>query len=217
MTTTYYQSFDELEQEDNMFDLKTCFLDLLRVQVNGNSSSTPKPKKSLKEFSNRYASNNFMKKYNDISIIHFNENMSMQSRNTTLQKLSAGRQYSGVFQTSPLNRSFENTMNHSPKNRKGGATRRDMDVETVCYDFSSDDRLSEDNNSVALMTSDDDGETGVNEFSDVATGSPLDSFCTLCTSSFSFNNCKNCDGNSCSSKCSVDSSCYCCMDRSVDR
>lgn len=214
-TTTYYQSFDDLEHEaNNMFDLKTCFLDLLRVQVNG---STPKPKKSLKEFSHRYAiSDNLMKKYNDISIIHFNENMSMQSRTTTLQKLSPGRQYSGVFQTSPITRSFENTMKNSAKTRKG-ATRRDMDVETVCYDFSSDDRLSEDNNSLALTTSDDDGETGVNEFSDVATGSPLDSFCTLCTSSFSFNNCQNCDGNSCSSKCSVDSSCYCCQDRSVDR
>lgn len=193
-----------------MFDLKTCFLDLLRVQVSSNN--TPKPKKTLKEFSSRYASNNFMKKYNDISIIHFNENMSMQSRNTTLQKLTPGRQYSGVFQTSPLNRSFEKTLqnNHVMLNRKGH--RKEVEEETVCYDFTSD------GTSTINTTSDDDGETGVNEFSDVgATGSPLDSFCTLCTSSFSFNNCKNCEGNSCSSKCSVDSSCYCCNDRSVER
>lgn len=204
-----YHSNNHLEQQDNMFDLKTCFLDLLRVQVGGNGS-TPKPKKSLKEFSNRYTSNNFMKKYNDINIIHFNENMSMQSRNATLQKLAPGQRYSGVFQTSPINRSFENTMS---KERH----RRDLDVETVCYDFSSDDRLSDEGCSTITTTS-DDGETGINEFSDVgATGSPLDSFCTLCTSSFSFNNCKNCDGNSCSSKCSVDSSCYCCTDRSVER
>ena len=199
--TTSYQSFDELAQEE-MFDLKTCFLDLLRVQ-----GDRPKPKKTLKEFSSRYVSNNFMKKYNDIGIIHFNENMSMQSRNTTLQRLIPGRQYSGVFQTSPITRSFENTLRTPVKSR-----RKEMDVETVCYDFSSDDRLS--------VTTSDDGETGIQEFSDVgATGSPLDSFCTLCTSSFSFNNCRNCEGNSCSSKCSVDSSCYCCtdMDRSVDR
>lgn len=197
-----------------MFDLKTCFLDLLRVQV-GSSSSAPKPKKSLKEFSNRYASNNFMKKYNDINLIHFNENISMQSRNTTLQKLSPGKRYSGVFQTSPINRSFESAKGHNNRRR----SRRDIDIETVCYDFSSDDLLSDHLcNSSTITTTSDDGETGINEFSDVgATGSPLDSFCTLCTSSFSFNNCQNCEGNSCSSKCSVDSSCYCCMDRSVER
>lgn len=203
-------TYNNLDQQDNMFDLKTCFLDLLRVQVGGSGGgNTPKPKKSLKEFSNRYTSNNFMKKYNDINIIQFNENMSMQSRNATLQKLAPGQRYSGVFQTSPINRSFENTL---VKERHPSAVyhRQDMDVETVCYDFSSDGST--------ITTTSDDGETGINEFSDVgATGSPLDSFCTLCTSSFSFNNCKNCDGNSCSSKCSVDSSCYCCTDRSVER
>lgn len=197
-----------LSDETNMFDLKTCFLDLLRIQVGSggnNSGSTPKPKKTLKEFSSRYTSNNFMKKYNDINIIQFNENMSMQSRNTSLQRLvpKGHRRYTGVFQTSPINRSFENTLTKEPL--------PDVDVETVCYDFTSD-------GSSTLSTTSDDGETGVNEFSDVgATGSPLDSFCTLCTSSFSFNNCRNCDGNSCSSKCSVDSSCYCCTDRSVER
>lgn len=204
------------EYQSKMFDLKTCFLDLLGVQVGGNAGNTPKPKKSLKEFSNRYTSNNFMKKYNDINIIQFNENMSMQSRNASLQKLVPGHRYPGVFQTSPINRSFDNTLRKErhPSSFSRSARDRDMDVETVCYDFATDGTST-------IGTTSDDGETGVNEdeeFSDVgATGSPLDSFCTLCTSSFSFNNCKNCDGNSCSSKCSVDSSCYCCTDRSVER
>lgn len=197
---------------DNMFDLKTCFLDLLGVQVGGGGNgNAPKPKKSLKEFSNRYTSNNFMKKYNEINIIQFNENMSMQSRNATLQKkLLPGNRYPGVFQTSPLNRSFENSlMKERHPSQFHLDPRMDMDVETVCYDFSSDGGST-------ITTTSDDGETGINEFSDVgATG--RDSFCTLCTSSFSFNNCRNCDGNSCSSKCSVDSSCYCCTDRSVER
>lgn len=188
-----------------MFDLKTCFLDLLRVQV------SPRPKKTLKEFSNRYSSN-FMKKYNDINIIHFNENMSMQSRNGTMKFAPTYR--GGFFQTNPMTDSFPGRKKSAaPTATATAIVDRELGVETVCYDFSSDDRLTD-----ACPSTSDDGETGVNDFSDArATANSMDSFCTLCTSSFSFNNCNKCEGSSCSSKCSVVSSCYCCNDRSVER
>ncbi|XP_055682424.1 uncharacterized protein LOC129789571 isoform X3 [Lutzomyia longipalpis] len=180
-----------------MFDFKTCLLDLFRgAQV------SPKPKKSLKEMSTRYSSN-FMQKYNDINIIHFNENMSMASKGSTL-KFSPRCRVPGAFSTSPISNSFSN------RSQTGSI------FEGACYEFSSDDRATDD--TLTSCTEDtDDGEDG-GRYSDTrATASPMESFCTLCTSSFSFNNCNACEGSACSSKCSADSNCFCCLDRSVGR
>ncbi|GAB0094025.1 uncharacterized protein DMENIID0001_092350 [Sergentomyia squamirostris] len=181
-----------------MFDFKTCLLDLIRgVQV------SPKPKKSLKEMSTRYSSN-FMQKYNDVNIIHFNENMSMASKGSTL-KFSARARVPGAFRTSPISNSFTNRS-------KSGS----IFDGAACYEFSSDDRGTDD--TLTSCTEDtDEGEEG-GRYSDTrATASPMDSFCTLCTSSFSFNNCNACEGSACSSKCSAESNCFCCLDRSIGR
>ena len=182
-----------------MFDLKMCFLDFMRLS----SVAGPKPKKSLKEMSHRYSSH-FMQKYNDVNIIYFNENMSMTSKSNTIK---FSRCPAGTFKDSPLNQSFSN--------RKKSI--RDWEVETACYDFSSDDRLSTNASSnggaVAAISlnsdtdasKDNDSSDGVTEcmcnFSENAVSGPLDSFCTLCTSSFSFSNCNKCDRSLCSSKC----------------
>lgn len=165
-----------------MFDLKMCLMDLMRLQV------SPKPKKSLKEISSRY-SLNFMQKYHDLNIIHFNENMSMTSRQNTMKFARCP----GAFSTSPISNSFSNRKK-SIRDYKG--------LEGINFELSSDDRAG---------TSSDDGELSDTR----ATASPMDSFCTLCTSSFSYSNCNNCEQSACSSKCSAEESCLCCKDRSV--
>lgn len=192
-----------------MFDFKMCLLDLIKLQVN------PKPRKSLKEISCRYSSD-FMKKYNEINIIHFNENMSMVSK---LNNMKYGH-CPGQFKASPIiSNAFSNTSNCSQKR-----SIREWGVETVCFDFSSDDRetltpttsTSADScasgtslSSARSMTTDDSHFTFVrkNDRNNYGDGnglasSPLDSFCTLCTSSFSFSNCNNCEKSGCGSKCS---------------
>lgn len=169
-----------------MFDLKMCLLDFMRI-----SSNSPKPRKSLKEISNRYSSH-YMQKYNDVNIIYFNENMSMTSKSNTIK---FARCPTGNFKPSPLNNSFSN--------RKKSI--REFGIETAYYDFSSDDRTTTTSttNSPASESSNRETETDdcLCEYSDCAVTNGLDSFCTLCTSSFSFNQCNRCEKSTCSSKC----------------
>lgn len=191
-----------------MFDLKMCFMDLMRLS---GSAGPPKPRKSLKEISDRYSSH-YMQKYNDVNIIYFNENMSMTSKSNTIK---FSRCPAGTFKQSPLNQSFSN--------RKKSI--RDWEVETACFDFSSDDRAtttsgessaaslagvgspgtSGDSDSISTSvktTSRSDATECLCNFSENAvSGGQLDSFCTLCTSSFSFSHCNKCDESRCSSKC----------------
>lgn len=181
-----------------------CFLDFIGLQANQQSS---KAKKTLKEFSTRYSSN-FMQKYHDLNVIHFNENMSMTSKSNTMKFARCP----GAFSASPISNSFSNR-------RK---SIREWGIETVSFEFSSDDCLlaSSPNTSSTDDKSDDDGVTGEDEdaMSDArATASPMDSFCTMCTSTFSYSHCNNCEESACSSKCSAEESCYCCVDRSLGR
>lgn len=169
-----------------MFDLKMCLLDFMHLS----SSAAPKPRKSLKEISNRYSSH-YMQKYNDVNIIYFNENMSMTSKSNTIKFSSCPI---GTFKPSPMNQSFSN--------RKKSI--REWGTETVSFDFSSDDRTSSlPETSSTCRTRNDDCNSDNDEewFGGNATNGNLDSFCTLCTSSFSFNNCNKCDESSCGSKC----------------
>lgn len=184
-----------------MFDLKMCLLDFMRLSSSG--ASPPKPKKSLREISDRYSSQ-YMQKYNDVNIIYFNENMSMTSKNNTVNFSSCPI---GTFKPSPMNKSFSNR-------RK---SIREWGVETVCFDFSSDDRTgggsggggdgtgtSTSNGTPSdssLASPNDSGAECLCNFSENALTGPLDSFCTLCTSSFSFSKCNKCDESTCSSKC----------------
>lgn len=171
-----------------MFDLKMCLLDFMRLSTN-----SPKPRKSLKEISNRYSSQ-YMQKYNDVNIIYFNENMSMTSKSNTIK---FARCPTGNFKPSPMNNSFSN--------RKKSI--REFGIETAYYDFSSDDRttITSTTNSPASESSNRETETDdcLCEYSDCAVTNGLDSFCTLCTSSFSFNQCNRCEKSSCSSKCDM--------------
>ncbi|KAG4074279.1 hypothetical protein HA402_008688 [Bradysia odoriphaga] len=180
-----------------MFDLKMCLLDFMNLS----SSAAPKPRKSLKEISNRYSSH-YMQKYNDVNIIYFNENMSMTSKCNTIKFSGCPI---GTFKPSPMNQSFSN--------RKKSI--REWGTETVAFDFSSDDRATSSvAGSVAGTSSTDRSKNDANDdchsdndeewlcnFGDNATSANLDSFCTLCTSSFSFNNCNKCDESTCGSKC----------------
>ncbi|XP_062536879.1 uncharacterized protein LOC134205563 isoform X2 [Armigeres subalbatus] len=213
-------------------DIKMCLMDLIKV--------TPKSKKSLKDMSSGYSAD-FMKKYNDINIIHFNENMSMVNKLDNIRFSPSN--YSNLFKTNPL------------LEGKRSKSFRDWGVESASFEFSSDDRdtltmtscshysaegtehyhllkslsqQSSDGHSRKLLGSasgggvdaddddddddeDDDDGIIINHYSleDCFAGglvSQLDSFCTLCTSSFSFSNCNNCEKSGCGSKCSGEES-----------
>ncbi|XP_021712312.1 uncharacterized protein LOC110680830 [Aedes aegypti] len=213
-------------------DIKMCLLDLIKV--------SPKSKKSLKDMSAGYSAD-FMKKYNDINIIHFNENMSMVNKLDNIRFSPSN--YTNLFKTNPL------------LEGKRSKSFREWGVESASFEFSSDDRdtltmtscshysteatenyhllrsvsqHSNDGNSrelsdfggvaggVDIEDDDDDDEDDddgiiINHLSleDCFAGglvSQLDSFCTLCTSSFSFSNCNNCEKSGCGSKCSGEGS-----------
>lgn len=162
-----------------------CLLDLIRVSP-GNSHKKPKSSKY-----GRYPAVDIMQKYNDINIIHFNENMSMMNRMDNIKFVPYSRQ----FKSSPsLITGFNNGRKKSL---------REWGVETVSFDFSSDDRMTP-------TTSGESIDERI-DFSDSAiqTSSANDSFCTLCTSSFSFSNCHGCGENVCGSKCSSDKTQIC--------
>lgn len=217
---------ERVEQASTMFDdIKMCLLDLIK-------SGSPKSKKSLKDFQSGYSAD-FMKKYNDINIIHFNENMSMVNKLDNVRFSPSN--YTNLFKTNPL--------------LEGRRTKsfREWGVESASFEFSSDDREEGDRGEdegdeegTLTMTScsrsysekyvllrsisqqgggggddldsgDEDDGIIMNHYSleeCLAGGlvSQLDSFCTLCTSSFSFSNCNNCEKSGCGSKCSVASS-----------
>lgn len=218
-----------------MFDLKMCFLDFMRLSpsssAGGGGGGPTKSRKYLRAIGGqndrRFSTSHYMQKYNDVNIIYFNENMSMTSKSNTIK---FSRCPAGTFKESPLNQSFSN--------RKKSI--RDWEVETACYDFSSDDRTvtsssSSSSSSVSTTTTDsiadmspdstevksmkflaatdsdateclcryaeNTGKRGGGGGGAVADEAQLDSFCTLCTSSFSFSHCNKCDESRCSSKC----------------
>lgn len=166
-----------------MFDLKICLLDL--IKSNGHHSSKHKASKPKSSKYGRYPEVDVLQKYNDINIIHFNENMSMVNRMDNIKFVPYTRQ----FKSSP------SLVSAFPSNGRNKSL-REWGVETVSFDFSSDDRMTP-------TTSGESADERV-DFSDSAiqTSSANDSFCTLCTSSFSFDNCNNCPENTCGSKCS---------------
>lgn len=63
-----------------MFDLKMCFLDLMRITTNGT-----RQKKPLKEMSTRNYPHYAHHRFSDTNTIYFNENMSMTSRSNTIR------------------------------------------------------------------------------------------------------------------------------------
>lgn len=166
-----------------MFDLKMCLLDLIRATPHHHSHS--KRTKSSKY--GRFPAVDTLHRYQDINIIHFNENMSMMNRMENIKFVPYSRNLSHAKSTPSLI--------GGQSSQKSSL--REWGVETVSFDFSSDDR----------MTSTSSGEETTDEhldYSDSAmhTSSANESFCTLCTSSFSFNNCNGCP-DACGSKCNT--------------
>lgn len=158
-----------------------CLLDLIRVSP-GSQNQVRKAKSSKY---GRYPPVDVLQKYHDINIIHFNENMSMMNRMDNIKFVPYAR-------TSTVNKSSPSLIGGFSNRKK---SLREWGVETVSFDFSSDDRMTP-------TTSCESADERV-DFSDSAiqTSSANDSFCTLCTSSFSFSNCNRCD-DQCGSKCS---------------
>lgn len=133
---------------NNMFDLKMCFLDFMRMTgaTAAGAGGAAKQRKSLRELSERYHADNipnyhqfrgggaagqhhhqsshYMQKYNDVNIIYFNENLSMTSKCNTI-KFSRGPAAGKTFKQSPMNQSFSN--------RKKSI--RDWEVDESCFDF----------------------------------------------------------------------------------
>jgi hypothetical protein len=196
-------SFITIVDSSKMFDFKMCLLDLLRLQMQ------PK-RKSLKEISCR--EKEYLKKYNDLNVIHFNENMSMVNKMNNIRFAPCPRNSTpSVSKQRGLQKINNNLPLMGARSLGFGGARslREWGVETVSFDFSSE--TSETSYAIrsvyesqtpstmeATTPSSDEGTNA--EHNDVV---GFDSFCTLCTSSFSFNNCK-CEKSVCGSKCSSD-------------
>lgn len=199
-----------------MRDIKQCLIDLLRsggisVGDSHNSPTTPtskishKPKK-LHEYTAADCNAAFLRKYyevgnggfnaNNNGIIYFNENLTMTSK-YDMRQFPMNR-----YSSCPLS-TFSNSDDSvsPPPSSKSENHPTTEDTESFQYDYSSeDDRdtlidcCSHTNNPVnadlpARNCCDNDEAL-------------LDSFCTLCTSSFSYNKCcRYCDNSQCGSKC----------------
>ncbi|XP_055843804.1 homeobox protein 2 isoform X2 [Episyrphus balteatus] len=163
-----------------MLDLKLCLLDLIRP-----SGSCTKPRKTLKDICAKYPSD-FMHKYNNVNVIVFNENISMASKYDKHQLERTG--FGQPYQYSIRNRSSETrSCNNSYQSSK---SKFDYDSEHFKCDFSS----SNDTEGEMEFTSDSFSES----YKSDDARDKLDSFCTLCTSSFSYTQCCGfCDKSKC--------------------
>lgn len=225
---------------NKMFDLKMCFLDLMRITTNG------RQKKSLKELSNRNHPQYMHQKFKDMNTIYFNENMSMTSRCNTIRfsrcptgnfnpnavnPLRSNRQQSvyewvdckdsKVSQNSSRKPSLTSSPLGQPLNRFSLSESRLPSLSyhhSEFFDTSSDDRMQSTVDAMSSFTDSPLSDSSMREtetddcicsFSDCGqttmidanSAAGLDSFCTLCTSSFSFNRCNQCEDSSCGSKC----------------
>lgn len=214
-----------------MRDLKQCLIDLLRTggltttdttnsitgkQIN-KSKLSQKPKK-LYEYTVVDCNADLMRKYNNIdtdgggafnnsnSIIYFNENLTMTSK-YNVRRYPLHRYFS--YPVSSYSNSDDSI---SPQSSKSGNHITD-DGESGHYDYSSDDDRD------TLVDSCDHNSTKNRK-----TKMPqlmcniednLDSLCTLCTSSFSYNNC--CSSSQCSSTCNSDIGSYSSRDSQFDK
>lgn len=212
-----------VETTQKMFDLKMCLLDFMRITTSGS-----RQKKSLKEYPAKYMHNRF----SDVNMIYFNENMSMTSRCSTIRfaKCPTGNfkpnlmnvlrspdESQGMYEwidnsksltPSPIARSLNNFSIHN--SRALSLTREES---AYLFDCSSDEcrgkrapsitdsPISE--SSMRETTEDDCLYSDCGQTVASNSGAGLDSFCTLCTSSFSFNRCNQCEDSSCSSKCNL--------------
>lgn len=222
---------------NKMFDLKMCFLDLMRITTNGTR------KKNLKEMSNRNYPQYMHHRYSDMNRIYLNENVSMTSRSSTIKfsrcptgnfnpnanisRSNSNRQSQPLYEwidttktgmkqslsPSPLGKSYSrfslneshlpSISNHRNSDFFDNSSSDERITSTVegMSSFTdsplSDSSLRETETDDCLCSYSDCGQTMI----DAQSANGLDSFCTLCTSSFSFNRCNQCEDSSCGSKC----------------
>lgn len=183
---------------NKMLDLKMCLLDFM-----GLSTNNQKQRNAKKVETNRYAH-----KYNDANIIYFNENMSMTSKCNTIK---FSRYPPSNFKTNPLNMCLSNR-NKTMREWMNGSVQSPLDneifssTENTVAEISSSDDLTATTKSESITTNSPVSESSIRETETddclcLYNGAGLDSFCTLCTSSFSFNRCNRCEESSCGSKC----------------
>lgn len=205
-----------MQPSNRMLDLKMCLMDFMRI----NTNSAPKQKKSPKPNGTK---SHFMT-YADSNVIYFNENMSMTSKSSTIK---FSRYPTGNFspEAKPMSITQPPTANRSRSirhwmcnNNVSPFTSNAIPMSDGCFGCPTavveskhgmvGQAISSTSNSPVSDSSMRETETDdyVNHYSDYTTtnvgaNSGLDSFCTLCTSSFSYNRCNRCEESSCSSKC----------------
>lgn len=197
LTTTKSNGNAQNSTSNKMFDLKMCLLDFM-----GLSTNNQKPRNSKKEQSNRYTH-----KYNDANIIYFNENMSMTSKSNTIK---FSRYPPSNFKANPLNMGLSNRNKTMREWMNGNGIQTPNghcgSSENTGAELSSSDDPATTNKSESITTNSPVSESSMRDTETddclcLYSGGGLDSFCTLCTSSFSFNRCNRCEESRCGSKC----------------
>ena len=191
-----------------MRDLKQCLLDLLRSGSGANSPQghpkSSKPKK-LHEYSAADCNAAFLRKYHELgvgmgkvpngNIIYFNENLSMASKYDMSHFPALTR-----YPSCPLSSLSLSEDSVSPP-QSSNSTRS----QSGQYEFSS---TSEEDVMHATQAPSSHLPRAAAKMHYLSHATPgrdeemLDSFCTLCTSTFSYNKCcRYCENSICGSKC----------------
>lgn len=227
---------DRNNTKNKMFDLKMCFLDLMRITTNG---------KQKKTHTSRNYPQYMHKRYSDMNRIYLNENVSMTSRCSTIK---FSRCPTGNFNPNAVSRSSKQQQQQKqpkqqplyewidPKGHKQSLSPSPLgksnsrfslneshlpsipnQLNSDLLDSSSDDRITSTIEGMSSFTDSPLSDSSMRETEtddylcsysdcgqtliDTHSVNGLDSFCTLCTSSFSFNRCNQCEESSCGSKC----------------
>lgn len=210
--------FSGVAEASEMRDLKQCLLDLLRsggIQVGDNNtpattthykSTAHKPKK-LHEYTAADCDAAFLRKYHDQgiggNIIYFNENLSMTRKYDMRHYPSDTRFSRSACQLSNYSMSGDSI---SPQSST--RSRENADTESERY-FSSEYSERQTSPADAVGNSGAHNSSNKNSHNSCCQGegdanaeAQLDSFCTLCTSTFSYNKCyRYCENSLCGSKC----------------
>lgn len=206
-----------------MRDLKQCLMDLLRSggigvgdNTNLNSTNTTskllhkqqqrhnKPKK-LHEYTAADCNKAFLRKYYDVGnpfprsnatneVIYFNENLTMTSKYDMGRYPQLNR-----YPSCPLSNIGNSDDSVSPTSSRSDNHNTDDSELSRRFDYSS----SEDDRATLVDCFHRTNALHISGFDDIdGAEDQLDSFCTLCTSSFSYNKCcRYCDNSRCGSQC----------------
>ncbi|XP_023294677.2 probable cyclin-dependent serine/threonine-protein kinase DDB_G0292550 isoform X1 [Lucilia cuprina] len=207
-----------------MRDLKQCLLDLLRsggISVGDNSNTnnsqvmptskiSHKPKK-LHEYTAADCNAAFLRKYYEVGngggfsapnngIIYFNENLTMTSK-YDMRQFPMNR-----YPSCPLSTFSNSDDSVSPPSSKSDNHNTTDDTESCRYDDYSSE---EDRTTLIDYCTHNNPDNVIDPTHNCceADDALLDSFCTLCTSSFSYNKCcRYCDNSQCGSMCNSERS-----------